>query len=206
MRIIGLTGGIASGKSTVSAMLRDLGARVLDADAYARQAVQPGSAALCEIVAAFGPEVLLPDGTLDRRKLGAIVFADPAARQRLNGIVHPRVRELMRADIERARAEGLPAVVIDVPLLFEGGLDRLCDETWVVQVDRATQKARLRARDRLSEAEAEARLDAQMPLSEKAARATAVIDNGGDLAATRGQVERLWRRALAAGRAEAGGR
>lgn len=197
MRIIGLTGGIASGKSTVSAMLRELGARVLDADEYAREAVTPGSQGLAEVAAAFGPDVLRPDGSLDRARLGRIVFADEAARKRLNAIVHPRVREAMAADIDRARAEGLPAIVLDVPLLFEGGLDAICDETWVVSVDPATQLARLRARDGSNEAEARARVAAQMPLVDKVARATAVIDNNGTPAQTRAQVERLWREALA---------
>ncbi|MDR7541890.1 MAG: dephospho-CoA kinase, partial [Armatimonadota bacterium] len=126
MKLVALTGGIASGKTTVARMLRELGAEVVDADALAREVVSAGSAALQEIVASFGPELLLPDGQLDRRKLAERVFSDPAARARLNAIVHPRVRERMRQEVDRIRSRRPDAVVVlDVPLLYDVPLPEL---------------------------------------------------------------------------------
>lgn len=197
LRIIGLTGGIASGKSTVSRCLRDLGAKVVDADVLAREAVAPGSAGLAAVVREFGPEMLTADGSLDRRRLGAVVFADEAARQRLNAIVHPYVRRRIGEEIEAAAAAGLPAIVLDVPLLYEGGLHELCDEVWVVLAEEAQQLERLMARDRLDEAAARARMAAQLPLAEKARRADVVLDNRGDMAATAAQVRQEWARVQA---------
>ncbi|MCL6517647.1 dephospho-CoA kinase [Alicyclobacillus sp.] len=201
--IVGLTGGIATGKSTVTQMLRDLGAFVVDADVWARRVVEPGTPGLREIVEAFGPQVLRPDGTLDRARLGAIVFHDEAARQRLNAITHPKVRAGMKAETERYRAEhpGEP-VVWDVPLLFEGETRFLVDVTVLVWCDEKTQLHRLMARNGLDEAEAMARIRAQMPLEEKRRMADYVIDNGGDLEATRLQVERVWANLCAAARVE----
>lgn len=189
---IGLTGGIASGKTTVSRMLTELGARVIDADVLAREAVAPGSPGLRQVVDAFGAEMLRSDGTLDRKRLGALVFRDAQARQRLNAIVHPIVRRRMQEEIDRAQAAGLRAVVLDIPLLFESGLDGICDRVWVVYVDPQTQLERLMQRDGLSEAEARLRLEAQLPVEEKARRADAVIDNTRDATATRRQVAKLW--------------
>lgn len=194
LRIIGLTGGIASGKSTVSAYLRTLGATVVDADVLAREAVAPGSAGLAAIVAEFGDSVLLSDGALDRRRLGEIVFADAEARAKLNAIVHPYVRRRMQEEIAAAEAAGKAAIVLDVPLLFEGGLDQMCDEVWVVLAEAEQQLARLQARDGLDEAAARARIAAQWPLVEKAARATVVIDNRGSRSATETQVRTEWQR------------
>ncbi|MCL5677221.1 MAG: dephospho-CoA kinase, partial [Firmicutes bacterium] len=132
MKVIGLTGGIASGKSTVTAMLRELGARVIDSDVLAREVVAPGTPGLREVVAAFGPGVLTPEGELDRKKLAGLVFGDGEARARLNAIVHPRVRERLAGELERAAGDGLPVVVLDVPLLIETGLRELCQQVWVV--------------------------------------------------------------------------
>ncbi|MDQ7801323.1 MAG: dephospho-CoA kinase [Armatimonadota bacterium] len=194
MKLVALTGGIASGKTTVARMLRELGAEVVDADALAREVVSAGSAALQEIVASFGPELLLPDGQLDRRKLAERVFSDPAARARLNAIVHPRVRERMRQEVDRIRSRRPDAVVVlDVPLLFDVPLPELESlPAIVVYASPRTQLDRLRERDRLTEEEAERRLRAQRPLREKLVHARWVVDNDGDLDRTRAQVREVW--------------
>ncbi|MCL6453326.1 MAG: dephospho-CoA kinase [Alicyclobacillus sp.] len=191
--IVGLTGGIATGKSTVTRILRGLGAYVVDADVWARRVVEPGSDGLRQVVAAFGPDILQPDGSLDRRALGRRVFADDTARARLNEIIHPLVRAGMKAETAAYRAEHLERPVVwDVPLLFEGETQRLVDTTVLVYVPEHVQLARLMARDGCSEADAWARIRAQMPIDEKRRRAAYVIDNSGELADTRRQVEVLW--------------
>jgi len=192
MRIIGLTGSIASGKSTVSAILREIGAPVIDADAIVHELQRPGTEVTAAIAREFGPGVIRPHGTLDRAALGRIVFADPERRRALEAIVHPAVRAEMLRRIESLRQEGRPAVVLDIPLLYESGWDRFVDEVWVVFVDRDTQKARLMARNGLSPEDAEVRIAAQADLDEKARRADRVIDNRGDLAGTRAQVLAAW--------------
>jgi dephospho-CoA kinase len=180
MRLIGLTGGIASGKSTFAAALRAQGVPVVDADQLARAVVAPGSPALARIGQAFGPGVLAPDGTLDRQALGALVFADPAARRRLEAITHPAIREAMQAETERLAAAGHALAVYEAPLLYEVGLEGAMALVVVVHAPRAAQLDRLVKRDGLSRAEAEARLAAQLPVEEKAARADVVIDNTQD--------------------------
>jgi dephospho-CoA kinase len=193
MRVIGLTGGIASGKSTVAKMLAALGAEIIDADRLAREAVEPGGPAYAAVVADFGPEVVAEDGRLDRERLGALVFTDPIRRQHLESLIHPHVRResaRRQAQIARRRPEAL--IFLDVPLLFETGLDRGLAEIVVVYVPRKVQLRRLLARDRLSEAAAQARIDAQMDLELKRRRATRVIDNSGSRQATQIQVERLY--------------
>lgn len=191
MRLVGLTGGIASGKSTFAAMLRTRGAPVVDADALAREAVRPGAPALSRIAEAFGPDALLPDGSLDRRWVGARVFSDPEARRRLEAITHPAVRELMAAEVLRLEAEGRDLAFYDVPLLYEVGLDRAVDCVVVVWTPRPVQLARLLERDGLTPFEAEARIGAQLPIDEKAARADFVVENGGALEALDPKAERL---------------
>jgi len=198
MRLYGLTGGIASGKSTVSRLLRELGAHVLDADVIARLVVEPGTPALAEIATRF-PGVIGPDGRLDRAKLGARVFGDADERAALNAITHPRVREEFARQVAALEAQGVERVLYDVPLLIETGLHAGMDGVVVVWVPRAVQKARLMARDGLPEEAAEARLAAQLPLDEKRQHATWLVDNSGDLAATRAQVERIWREIQARG-------
>lgn len=195
MRIIGLTGGIASGKSTVSNMLRALGAAVVDTDVLAREVVEPGRPAWEEIVAWLGRGVMLADGTLDRRKVGDIVFGDAAARARLEGITHPRIATAAQEALAAAERAGAAVAVLDVPLLYEAGWDKLADEVWVVFVDEATQTSRLMARDGLTAGQAAARMAAQMSLAAKARRADVVIDNGGTPEETAGQVKAAWRRA-----------
>ncbi|MFN3285230.1 MAG: dephospho-CoA kinase [bacterium] len=194
MKLVALTGGIASGKTTVARMLRELGAEVVDADTLAREVVSAGSPALGEIVATFGPEFLLPDGQLDRKKLAQLVFSDPAARARLNAIVHPRVRERMQEEVERIRTRRPDAVVVlDVPLLYDVPLPELESlPAIVVYASPQTQLRRLRERDGVSEEEAERRLRAQRPLREKLARATWVVDNDGDLSRTEARVREVW--------------
>lgn len=178
MKIIGLTGGIASGKSTVSRALQDLGAIIIDADEVAHAIIEPGKPAWEDIVEHFGTEVLNPDQTIDREKLGAIVFNDPARLQVLNQITHPRVGEQFKQMIKNIKSQQSDAVLfIEVPLLYETHMDRICDEVWVVWVDEETQIQRLMKRDGLSREDALKRIDAQMSLDEKARRADFVIDN-----------------------------
>ncbi len=179
MRLVGLTGGIASGKSTLAAAIRALGVPVIDADAIARDAVRRGTPALDAIVAAFGPDVLAPDGELDRKAMGTRVFADAAARRRLESIVHPAVRAAVVAETRRLAEGGHDLAFYDVPLLYERGLDREVDCVVVVHAPPEIQVARLRSRDGLGEAEARARLVAQLPADEKAARADVLVANLG---------------------------
>ncbi len=195
MRLIGLTGGIASGKSLVAVMLRSLGVTVLSADEVARDVVAPGSEAFQEIVQTFGPEMVRPDGTLDRKRLGDLIFRDASARARLNAIMHPRIHRILKAQVDRLRATTAPAVVIvEIPLLLDtASRDYLSfDGVIVVSVDKETQVARLRSREGLSKEAAEKRLQAQRPLAEKVAEADWVIDNSGSPERTRTQVESLW--------------
>ncbi|HET9553129.1 MAG TPA: dephospho-CoA kinase [Anaeromyxobacteraceae bacterium] len=180
MRLVGLTGGIATGKSTFAAALRSLGAPVVDADQLARAVVAPGTAALAEIARQFGPGVIGPDGGLDRKALGALVFADAAARRGLEAITHPAIRRAMQAETARLEAAGHDLAFYDTPLLYEVGLDAAVALVVVVWAPPEAQLARLAARDGLSRAEAEARLAAQLPVAEKAARADVVIDNADD--------------------------
>jgi len=177
LRVVGLTGGIATGKSTFAAALRARGVPVLDADALARAVVAPGEPALAEIVRAFGAGVLAPDGTLDRRKVAALVFADAGARRTLETITHPAVRRAFAAETARLAAAGHPLAFYDVPLLYEVGLDRGLDCVVVVYAPREVQRERLAIRDGLTAAEADARLAAQLDVEEKARRADVVIDN-----------------------------
>ena len=179
MRLLGLTGGIATGKSTFAEALRARGVPVVDADALARAAVAPGAPALAEIARTFGPGVLAPDGGLDRKKMAAIVFSDPDARRRLEAITHPAVRRAMADETARLAAAGHDLAFYDTPLLFEVGLDAAVDAVVVVWAPPAVQRARLASRDGLGPAEADARLAAQLPVDEKAARADFVVENVG---------------------------
>ena len=191
MRIIGLTGGIASGKSTVSGMLRELGAQVLDADLLAREVVAPGSPGLAEVAARF-PGVLRSDGTLDRALLGERIFGHPGERAALEAITHPRIRQAFLERTWALQEAGATEVVYDAALLIENRLHVGMDAVIVVWVPRDLQRARLMARDGLDEPQAEARLAAQLPLDGKRAEATHVVDNSGTLEQTRAQVARIW--------------
>jgi dephospho-CoA kinase len=197
---VGLTGGIGAGKSEVSRRLASYGAVVIDADAVAREVVAPGTPGLAEVVQAFGPEVLRGDGTLDRDRLGELVFADESLRMKLNAITHPRVGERM-AELERQAGE-VPVIVHDVPLLAENHLAGRFDEVVVVDVPPRIQAERLARERGMSKAQAEARMRAQAPREDRLAIATIVVDNSGSLAELDREVGELWaelrRRALAA--------
>jgi len=191
MRVLGLTGGIGSGKSMVAQMFARLGAVVIDADLLAREVVEPGQPALEEIAATFGPDVLLPDGRLDRAKLADIIFADPVERAKLDAITHPRIRARMDEEI-KARRSGPGVLIVDIPLLYENDRSYSVERVIVVWVDPQTQLRRIRQRDGLSTEAAGQRIAAQMPLEAKRARADHVIDNSGTREDTRRQVEAIY--------------
>ena len=194
MILVGLTGGIATGKSTVAGMFKRCGATVIDADALAREVVQPGKPAWREIVKAFGKTVLNPDHTLNRQALGVMVFGNPAKLRRLERIIHPRVaREQIRLTKQAARNDPKAIVIYDVPLLFEAGIDTRVDTTIVVTADRETQIARLKQRNGLSRAEALRRIKSQMPLTEKRRRADYTLDGTLPLPQLKKQVRLLYR-------------
>lgn len=189
--VVGLTGGIASGKSTVSNMLKEKNITVIDADVEARLAVQQGEPTYKRIIETFGPEVLLPDGEIDRQILGSIIFHDEEKRQLLNNIVHPEVRRRITEKKEAAIHAGEKIVVLDIPLLFESKLTYMAEKTLLVYVERDVQLKRLMERNSLSLAEAEARIQSQMPISKKRSLADAVIDNNGPLSETKKQLDEL---------------
>ena len=191
MHVIGLTGGIATGKSTVSAMLRALGAPVVDADVLAREVVLPGTDGFAEIARRW-PDVVT-GGALDRKALGARVFSSADDRAALNAITHPRIAALTAARFAELRDAGAPVAIYDAALIVENGLHRGLDELVVVTAAPEQQLARLVTRDGLTVPEARARIASQLPLSEKVALATRVVDNSGSLAETRAQVLRLWK-------------
>ncbi len=196
--LVGLTGSIATGKSTVSRMFAHLGARVLDADLLAREVVMPGQPAYLKIVEEFGQSVVQEDGTLDRKGLGAIVFAAPARRKRLEEITHPAIAARQQRILSVLEEEAFEGIVIwDVALLFETGGVAKVDRVVVVYADPETEVARLVARDGMAEADARARIASQMPVAEKAKRAHYVIDNSGDRAHSEGQVKAVYEALLA---------
>ncbi len=182
MKLIGLTGGIASGKSTVGRMLAKAGVAVVDADQLARDAVAPGTSALSAIVERFGRDLLTDGGTLDRAKLGSIVFTNNEARAALNAIVHPAVGQLAAETLDAIRQRGDAVAVYEVPLLFENGLEQMMDATILVACDDDLQLRRVMQRDHLDEAAARARVSAQMSLAEKRTRTPFVVENDGSLA------------------------
>jgi dephospho-CoA kinase len=202
MIVIGLTGNIGSGKSTVARRMHSLGAKIIDADQIAREVVQPGTPALQDLASKFGPDVLDSAGGLDRKKMASIVFADPQAIVILNQITHPRIIDEVKRRINKFKREakigvGSGVLVIDAPLLIEVGLDHIVDEIWVIKVDRKVQIARLVKRDGLTTEEALWRIAAQMPQEDKINRATRVIDNSGEKSVTVKQVDRCWNEMLA---------
>ena len=177
MILVGLTGGVATGKSTVAKMFKQCGAVVIDADELAHEVVKPGKSAWREIVKTFGKTVLNTDRSLNRQALGRIVFRNPEKRRRLERIIHPRVaREQARLTKQAARTDPQAVVIYDVPLLFEAGIDTRVDTTIVVAADRKTQVARLKKRNGLSQAEAVRRIRSQMPLAKKIQRADHVLN------------------------------
>ena len=204
-RVVGLTGGIGTGKSTVARLLAALGARVIDADAIVHELQAPGTPLLARIAEAFGPEILRPDGALDRERLGALVFSDPAARGRLNALVHPAVGVEMVRRLEAARAAGVPLVVLDIPLLLEGRAQRAGRRGAAahrigsrrggdrrLRAPRTQQIERQVSRDGATREHAAERVRAQLPIEEKRKLADHVIDNSGTLADTERQVRELY--------------
>lgn len=193
MVTIGLTGGIGSGKTVVAHILADLGAHVIDADAVGHAVYRPGTPGWQQVVDAFGREIVTPEGTIDRKKLGAVVFADPAARERLNAIVHPLIGADIATQLDRARRElVIPAVVIEAAVLLEARWHTLLDEVWVVVADPSRIAERLRSQRRLPAEEVAARQAAQMSDAERRPLADVVIENTGTLSDLRRQVETLW--------------
>ena len=195
MQVIGLTGGIATGKSTVSAMLKKAGARIIDADRIARAVVKKGLPAYRDIVDHFGSGVLLPDGEIDRNVLGDIIFNDPQKKQLLNRIVHPRVKKEVNRQLKRIETTHPKAVaILDIPLLIEAGMHNDLSDIIVVYAPQHIQIKRLMQRDRISEADALARVRSQMPIEEKKQQATIVIDNSGTIENTRRQTIDIFKR------------
>lgn len=190
MRVFGLTGGIASGKSTVTAMFREAGVPVIDADALAREVVEPGQPALEEIARRF-PGTVTAEGRLDRAKLGALVFSDASARALLNAITHPRIQALALERTAALADRGAPVALYDAALLIENRLHEAMDGVILVACPVEVQRARLMQRNGLTAAEADQRIASQMPLEQKRPFATWVIDNGGTLAQTRAQVNEV---------------
>jgi dephospho-CoA kinase len=196
MRIFGLTGNIGSGKSTVAAMLREEGIPVLDADRISRVVTAPGGRAYDAVVQAFGRGILRDDGSIDRKRLGEIVFSDPLSRDRLERITHPAILEVMKEAIAGIEREGHRAAVVEATLIHESGRKGLFEAVISVTCERETALSRLAARDGMSRSQAEARLRAQMDADRKAGASDYVIDNSGDIESTRRQVKRLARTLL----------
>jgi len=186
--VLGLTGSIASGKSTVSKMISEIGIPIVDADVIAKQVVEVGQVAYQKIIDTFGTEILLENGEINRPALGAIIFHDPGRREELNKIVHPEVRKVMLQQSKVLLDEGHRIVILDIPLLFESKLTSLVEKTIVVYVDEENQIKRLMERNKLSEEDAMARITSQIPVSEKVKLADYVIDNNGTIEHTNKQV------------------
>lgn len=193
-KVIGLTGGIASGKSTVSKMLAQVGLPIIDADLIVHRLQQPGQPGFAKIVDQFGPTILTPAGELDRARLGRLVFNDDQLRAQLNEVMQPLVRTVIMDQVAHFKKIGVAAVVLDLPLLFEQHYDDDCDLVVVVAVNRQTQLARLEQRNGYTKEVAQERIDAQMPLTEKVARADIVINNNGDRKQLQAQVAQLVQR------------
>jgi len=189
MKVFGLTGNIGSGKSTVAAMLREAGIPVLDADRISREVTEPGGRAYDAVVRAFGREILRDEGSIDRKRLGEIVFADPGSRERLERITHPAIFEAMKEAIAGFEREGHRAAVVEATLIHESGRKGLFESVISVTCDPETAISRLAARDGMSRSQVEARLRAQMDAARKAGASDYVIDNSGDLEVTRRQVD-----------------
>lgn len=193
MRVIGLTGGIGTGKTEVSRVLETLGAEIVDADQAAHETYRPGTDGWREVVAGFGDGVLTPGGEVDRRKLAEIVFRDRAALERLQDIVHPRAREAVARRLQAMRERGVEAAVLAAALLLEADWTAMVDEVWVTVSPEGQVVDRIKRRDGLNADAILARIQAQMPQQERLAQADAVIDNGGALEELRDRVRKLWR-------------
>ncbi len=194
MKVIGLTGGIGSGKSTVSQFLAELGAAIVDADKAGHEAFKPGTEAWREVVAAFGRQILTPDGDIDRGKLGNIVFDNSESLLRLNQIMHPRMYDMVRAQIEEYRQQGVDVIVLEAPLLVEASWTSLVDEVWVTVASKATILKRLQERAGLSQQESLARIRSQLSSDERVKHADVVINTECDLDELKSKVTELWQR------------
>ena len=194
--VLGLTGGIGCGKSEAAAYLESLGAKHIDADAISRAATDVGGCALPKIREVFGDGVFGENGMLNRRGLGNIIFNNPAAKRALENIIHPLVQKTIMDEIDAASAEGIPVTVLNVPLLFETGMDVLCDETWVMSADEDVQIERICSRDGMSEEQARARIRSQMAQQERNERATKVIDTDRPVEKTRAELQDMYYRLL----------
>lgn len=199
MLVIGLTGSIGSGKSTVRDVLARKGALIIDADAIGHEVYRPGMPAWKDIVAAWGEGVLLPTRDVDRKKLGAIVFQDPQELQRLNGIVHPRMWDLIQQRLAEARKKSVPVVVFEAAILFESGWEVLVDEVWCVTSSEEVAIKRLAARNGLTAEQVRARMRNQLPVDEKARRSQVVIENNGALKDLEAAVEKVWQERVVKG-------
>jgi phosphopantetheine adenylyltransferase/dephospho-CoA kinase len=204
--VIGLTGGIASGKSVVSAMLAEHGAHILDADKVGHEAYAPGSACYNDVISAFGDDIVAPDREIDRRSLGSKVFGDPAQRRKLEGIVWPWMRETMKQRLDDLRAQNVPVVVLEAAVLIEAGWQPLVDRVWLVTANRDIARERIISRNGLEAAQAEARIDAQLTNEERAQHADLIIENNRSLDDLRARVDDAWRTLQAAGAGAAAGR
>ncbi len=191
-KVIGLTGGIGSGKSTVSQYLAELGAVILDADKVGHEAFKPDTEAWREVVATFGRQILTPSGEVDRKKLGEIVFNDPESLSKLNQIMHPRMYDMMKAQIEEYRRQGVDVVVLEAAVLIEANWTPLVDEVWVTVAPEATVLKRLTEQRRLDEAQTLARIRSQLPQQERIKHADVVINNAGELDKVKTKVKELW--------------
>ncbi|MFC1956573.1 dephospho-CoA kinase [Chloroflexota bacterium] len=192
MKVIGLTGGIGSGKSTVARFLAKQGAVIIDADKVGHEALQPGSEAHQQAVAAFGEKIIAADGNIDRAGLGKIVFDNPEALAKLNRIMHPPMYNIVEAQLEEYRRQGVGVAVIDAPLLLEAGWDSLVDEIWVTAAPESTVLKRIKERTDLSEQEIMVRISSQLPAKERIRHASKVIDTDCSLDELKAKVEELW--------------
>jgi dephospho-CoA kinase len=192
MLVIGLTGGIGTGKSEVASLLQSFGAEVISADQVGHEAYTPNSESWREVVNAFGEEILHPDGQIDRGRLGAIVFSAPEQLDKLNAIMHPRMARMVGDKIEVLRDKGAPAVVVEAAVLFEAGWDSLVDEVWTTDSPVELVIERLQARNGMSEEEVRRRINSQMDRSERIERSDLVVDNSGDVTSLGKTVKALW--------------
>ena len=194
MKVIGLTGGIGSGKSTVAGFLAELAAVILNADEVGHKALKPDTEIWRQVVAALGSQILTPDGNIDRKKLGNIAFSDPESLSRLNQIMHPRMYDMVKAQLEEYRRQGVGIVVLEAPLLLEASWAPLVDEVWVTTAPEATVLKRLEERTGLSQAESLARLRSQLSSEERGRQADVVINTDCDLDELRSKVKGLWQK------------
>ena len=194
MKVIGLTGGIGSGKSTVAQFLAELGAVILDTDRVGHEVLKPDTEAWREVVAAFGRQILTPGGDVDRKKLGEVVFGNPESLVRLNQIVHPQIGKVVKAQLEEYRRQGVRVVVLEIPLLVETGGTSLVDEVWVTIASESVVLRRLEERSELSRQQSLARIRSQISNEERVKHADVVIKNDGSLDELKAKVKKLWQR------------